>query len=632
MSSFQDIVKAYIGYDLDGDGVKEIENIQFLSFENPSEPIDINKLLAIVLVEPRLLANIPGSRYTPNDLLQRLQTLKNDLLAEGIQTRFLEMKVYSGPTHRDGKTLLAIREFFKKIRDTYTSFYGALLIGAFPESMIVRTWPDWRTLGNDEKIEKLGKTYPAGTKVYNVGRGIHAYRSEIVLADLSGNWQNLYYQQHPNLFECVFVPVSEQLSADGSKVTIKCPTGNYEINSHEYQDFFWIRDDEWKEVSRSADAIEILLTLKLLDPELNLADKTQPNPIARPEICVSRINAKNISVSPDARLLDQNRRPRRSPNSPEISTNIFDWKPDGDLERTLLIDYFERNHAFRSGQYSAQAPRISKIEFDLGFGAVNQGLDGIALPSEEVNSASLLDFIKWLKKPATIRGIAAHTSGRGACMTVFRDDQAYALLETESGGHPWRWIEQGNEYIPSFQGHYTADLNLYRTVWENKVLQGVCPSFFLHAGCDVNSPEGADIKPYSAPDYGAGQSAEGILFYANALAVISRSKMFYDGPSGFGKRLGASDKALFGEAWIEHFRVESLDVSLSQNRTDRKKSSFWSVIGDWTLRKYYQTIPYHWATAKKIIVGQNADGGLEVFYVGTDDKLYHNAQVKPNGN
>ena len=34
---------------------------------------------------------------------------------------------------------------------------------------------------------------------------------------------------------------------------------------------------------------------------------------------------------------------------------------------------------------------------------------------------------------------------------------------------------------------------------------------------------------------------------------------------------------------------------------------------------------------QKLTAGQNLDGRLEVFYVGTDNKLYHNYQVEPNG-
>ena len=34
--------------------------------------------------------------------------------------------------------------------------------------------------------------------------------------------------------------------------------------------------------------------------------------------------------------------------------------------------------------------------------------------------------------------------------------------------------------------------------------------------------------------------------------------------------------------------------------------------------------------AKALTIGQNADGRLEIFYIGTDDKIYHNWQTAPN--
>jgi hypothetical protein len=37
------------------------------------------------------------------------------------------------------------------------------------------------------------------------------------------------------------------------------------------------------------------------------------------------------------------------------------------------------------------------------------------------------------------------------------------------------------------------------------------------------------------------------------------------------------------------------------------------------------------AKAKQIAVGQNKDGRIEVFYIGMDDVLYHNWQLVPNG-
>ena len=34
---------------------------------------------------------------------------------------------------------------------------------------------------------------------------------------------------------------------------------------------------------------------------------------------------------------------------------------------------------------------------------------------------------------------------------------------------------------------------------------------------------------------------------------------------------------------------------------------------------------------KALQVGRNADGRIEVFYIGMDDVLYHNWQLVPNG-
>src|SRR6185369_15324956 len=41
--------------------------------------------------------------------------------------------------------------------------------------------------------------------------------------------------------------------------------------------------------------------------------------------------------------------------------------------------------------------------------------------------------------------------------------------------------------------------------------------------------------------------------------------------------------------------------------------------------------PVNSATAKQIALGYNADGRMELFYIGLDDVLYHNWQTAPNG-
>ena len=93
---FQAILTKFNGCDLDGDGVKEIELLQLLPFEMPLEQVDPDTKLVIVLVESSLCDDIPSTHYLPDDLRQRLATLKSDLQTEGFQSRFLEAKVYSG--------------------------------------------------------------------------------------------------------------------------------------------------------------------------------------------------------------------------------------------------------------------------------------------------------------------------------------------------------------------------------------------------------------------------------------------------------------------------------------------------------------------------------------------------------
>lgn len=591
-TDFLSILKSFDNFSISNDSDPEIESLNLLPFESTIEELDISKKLVLVLVESRLLESIPDSTYSPIDLLKRLYSFKTDLKREGFQSRFIETKIHTGKQHKDGKLLLAIREFFRTVSTTYEKFEGAILVGSFPEAMIVRTW--LRPEKSAFTVPSENASFPAGTLAYHVGACVHGYRSEIVLANLSGNWENIYHST--NTVNCgIFKPDSEQmLPARWTKVT--CKRGNYRQDSMTFEDFFWLKDDEWRVDSQSQDSITLMMNSNQLDStraafnqmnsELGTNDRLSTNAIAQPDIIISRINARHIATNPDSSLLDSHGKPAHAAFNDTISTDIFNWKHNADLERKLLIDYFDRNHAFRSGKFSSNGTTISNIAYDFGLESVNDGFLGINASKDELHNASLLDFVRWLKRPATIRGIGAHTSGRSSSMTVFRNDN-FAQIEIESGGSPWRWIQKDSEFIPSFEGLHTADLNLYRTLYENKILQNANPSFFLHAGFDANSPDKADSVPYNSPEYGACQTSEGILFFLNGLSVLSRSRMFPEGPNGFGFGFGSSDEAHLGDGWREYFRKESDNTALAKNPTDRKRSYLWNILGDWTLRKFY---------------------------------------------
>lgn len=74
------------------------------------------------------------------------------------------------------------------------------------------------------------------------------------------------------------------------------------------------------------------------------------------------------------------------------------------------------------------------------------------------------------------------------------------------------------------------------------------------------------------------------MLFGNGLALIGRAKVFYDEPRGFAAAL--AEGASFGAAWARYFEVESNASSQAQVGGDigRKRSCFWSVIGDGTLR------------------------------------------------
>src|SRR5262245_25976011 len=115
------IMERYRGYSrgpLDADGLPSIEWLRYCRYgqtplEDEDEVVAADASLVIVLVEPRLLREPPGSA---SDLAARLRTFRGDLRAAGWMAKLVEAKVYGSEAtdtaHRDGKTLLAIREFF----------------------------------------------------------------------------------------------------------------------------------------------------------------------------------------------------------------------------------------------------------------------------------------------------------------------------------------------------------------------------------------------------------------------------------------------------------------------------------------------------------------------------------------
>ena len=164
------------------------------------------------------------------------------------------------------------------------------------------------------------------------------------------------------------------------------------------------------------------------------------------------------------------------------------------------------------------------------------------------------------------------------------------ILAAATGPNPWRWVETPSgstgfsSYVPTLAAlSGAANQYLDRTIWENGLLANTSPVLYVHDGCFANSPKDAESRPYNDPLYGRWQNAEGVLFYLNGVALVSRAKEYYDVPTGFGEAI-APVRANFGMGLKAYFDYEGTHPSVP---VDRKKAYFWSEIGDWTARKSY---------------------------------------------
>ncbi len=556
-------------------GLVEIQRAQTFGAKGTSKRVAI-------LVEDRVW-KLGGER-----LQAALRLYGADLANEGLGSYLERVRFKKLEGHRDGRYVLALREHFiqlaKQAKQQKLSFRGAILVGHFPDAQLVRT-VGWRK--KERLVLRRGRKKPATYNSAFLRRvpEIVADRCDLVLSDLDGNWPSVYVEgpvQLPTLY-AVFpggVPKKGGVPKD------------FETSSLRFADFFHVNDGgiRWKKGHKFLEILD-----EQRDHELAPADHRRPNSMAIPEISISRIDARGVAWSPKKRwagqaLLDASGQPRAIRLGKKKGTPTFTqlWEPDPALELRLLLDYFARNHIFRS-KHRAASHRPASFAWKLGGGmGALRGADpdswkGFSKEGYDIQKGSnLAAMIGWLKRPADLRWISGHSNG---FFTAFEKTPSGPLVEA-LGGQVLAWIRQGDKLLSPTQcglskGH--ADFSFYRALWKNRVLPSN-PYLLIHIGCEVLTPPGARKMPFYSRDYGNRQNAECQLFYANALAIAGRSKVFYDHPRGFCKAL-AQGKT-FGEALRAYYLLESRAKSWKEVGGDigRKRAYFWAVIGDWTLR------------------------------------------------
>jgi hypothetical protein len=613
----------YTPFDINGDGRREIDSLKAL-FPNPEPYSATPNGMVIVLVDPRVVTDDPSIQMSRFEMSLWLGLLGSDIASDGFFPYFIEASVYAGPQHQDGRTLLALRRFIKEVRGHYP-VAGVLLVGSFPDASIVRSV--FVKGGSDNPIDFKSGSAP----VSRAGHFLSLWsefitpRAEIVLGDMDGNWEALYRETPFTVTNYNALPLEPTTAYPANGQVLETP--HYQAMNATFTDVFFIQDHQ---VSTWTDSGWLRLSIQSLDepsPEASASDRLRPNRIARPEILVSRIDPRRVAVMPttppdlDGKSpLDASGRPQKLRFS--APTDVV-WQRDGNLERRLIADYIARSHRFRLGYDNGQPFRTSAVR------ALNSGLVSPASfntdlrrssdsfgTSLSTDDATLLDYIVWLKQPAVLRGIAAHSdpvnSQFGAISQPFALELATGGLDPDGTSRVWRWVRkwQGTQWVlePSFSG-LTVDANfhIHRTMWERKVLASAGQAFYVHEGCEVMRPKNAENVPYNHPTYGQANSlgavanGESLMFYANGLGLMARNKVFNDTPTGFYEAVKASGR--FGYGWRAYFVTEAGNSGLNERTADptvvspgsdrrwrslqRKRSYFWNTIGDFTLKIRY---------------------------------------------
>ena len=588
-----EVYPRFHGFDHDGDGQVEIESLSPIALpDQNAAPNKEDLRRVLILVEGRLLQPLEGSI----DLHPQLAQLRDDLVAEGYAPCAMAVDLAPSDAHQDGRYVLALREVLRAF-DGDKRLAGALLIGHFPDAYLVRTC-NWRRKG-DIRLGPKGSAGRVHKDVHYVRRVPEhvSQRADIVLADLDGAWEDLYVQPKVRLQRTIAVFDGAIPTAGGACVDI-------EVDHLPFEDCFHISDGklEVQELVAEADAspaeFRVFLDDRSADHECSPGDRQRTNIIARPDVYVSRIDAWGSARSPreDVKgeqgegLLDADGQPQTvtwvdGAKVPDWRRSI--WRPDAQLERQLIAEFLTRNHAFRTGT-AKTAWRASSIAADLGSGyrsiekaATNWAPDDSGL-QDVTGKPTLARFVQWMQHPAVLRTVRAHSN---ATHSVFGGGDLQEL-EALAGKTAWSWTPRGQQLVPSLEAackNGRLDWFLMRTLWKNGSVARE-PSIYLHTGCEAVSPPNSRHQSFTAPSYGAMQGAEALLLMGNGLALVGRAKVFYDEPKGFAETL--RDGGTVGAAWAKYYDVESNAPTWDQAGGDigRKRSYFWSVLGDWTIR------------------------------------------------
>jgi hypothetical protein len=587
----------YSGYNFPtsvADNTVEINSISALSgVQGNVDNTPTDRPLVIIFVEPRLMSNFGSSDVSVADLQRKLARLKGDIAADGKYALVLSASVYAGDLNQDGLTVLALRRYLKDVKAYYPKLEGVMFVGRFPEASVAlhNSWPypagkfaGTDLNGNAKNIDFTGKT------TLCIGSSMIAPRTDIPLADLDGNWEGRYSLKAKKVETLIATqPNATTLANNFNLTSFNTTATEWLVQYPAYEDFFLVDDAHYAR-SQSGSTLNLTVYPPNQNLEVSAAEKTARNPVAIPDIYVSRINPYGSSKVEDPNFVDQfGNRLYDVWGNPQGVTQAPPIRFDANLERTLLAQFLDNDHKFRSSAYEDQPFRYGGAGHE--FSGTDQGNMIAPTRSDWTNlnayenpygNTKTSDYASWMQQNVPFRSVMAHSNAWDSRYAASTPAELQAVA-----GMPHRWIQNGTVWNPSWSGIETmAGFDLYRSMWKNgKISPFISPSLMIHGGCEVNTPfDNGSTLPYTK--YDGRQHSESILFYAKTVGLMTRAKVYNDFPQGYQDYFRGNGNAMFGDVWKKYYQWSAAS---GDRFVDTKKCYFWSVLGDYTLRLRYKT-------------------------------------------
>lgn len=281
-----EIVNGFSSYDTNSDGFNEVESMTILTSSNTLPSLDNNSKLLLVIIESRLIANDQRLHGENASLVQTMRHYQQMLYEDGWHAVLVEAKIHASERHQDGLSVIALRRMFQKVKCSFPQFGGAVLVGSFPEAMLVRRWI-WKRSDRAISFGELtfnSKGHPTADFLA-IKPEVISKRSDVVLCDLEGNSEEIYHEQPTTVESISVMPETIPETRDWPQWSQPFDTRRFSVTKRTYSDFFFINNSKYEYQQLPDGKVRFRGSSQMQVPETGAEDSKLPNPIRAIDLC-----------------------------------------------------------------------------------------------------------------------------------------------------------------------------------------------------------------------------------------------------------------------------------------------------------------------------------------------------------